>query len=74
MITETEYLKAKKIVDEYNEQQKIAFEKSRKLFQEEIEKKYLWCEKNGGHEFRSSGGKYSSATQVSCISCGKTID
>lgn len=74
MITEKEYLEAQKIVDAYKEQLRIADVMRSKLLQEEREKKYKWCEENGGHEYRSSGGKWSSATQMSCISCGKTID
>jgi len=74
MITEKEYLEAQKIVDAYKEQLRIADVMRSKLLQEEREKKYKWCKENGGHEYRSSSGKWSSVTQMTCISCGKTID
>ena len=73
MITEKEYLEAQKIVDAYKEQLRIADVMRSKLLQEEREKKYKWCAENVGHEYRSSGGKLSSSTQMSCISCGKII-
>jgi hypothetical protein len=56
--TEKEYLEAQKIVDAYKEQLRIADVMRSKLLQEEREKKYKWCEENGGHEYRSSGGKW----------------
>lgn len=74
MITENEYLEAQKIVDAYKEQLRIADVMRSKLLQEEREKKYKWCEENGGHEYREDTYKWGSTTRVSCISCGKTID
>lgn len=74
MISESEYLEAQKVVDAYEEQLREEENTKRKVFQENLEKKYKECEENGGHEYRSSGGKWSSVGQMSCIDCGKTIN
>lgn len=72
MITQKEYLEAEKVVAEYKEQLRITKINHNNQLNQEREKKYRWCEQNGGHEYRPSGGKWSSVTQISCIDCGKT--
>lgn len=74
MITEKEYLDAQKIVDEYKKQSNESNIIKQNRLQEKRKENEKWCSEHGGHEYRPSGGKWSSATQRSCMYCGKTID
>ena len=73
MVTEKQYLEAQKIVTEYNEQIRQLELNRVNLLKIKREEKEKWCEENGGHEYFSSGGKWSSTTQMSCNYCGRTI-
>lgn len=70
-ITEEEYLKAINIVKSYEEQ----LEKGRNEIKRQIEKEQLIKEKNcKEHYFISSGGKWSSQGEMTCIHCNKVIN
>lgn len=73
-ITESQYLLAKKVISKWEEQQQIKRSKENEESLRQLRKKYEECERDGGHEYRPSGGKYSSAIQQTCVHCGKTID
>ena len=68
MISEQEYLKAKKIVSEYDIQLRIALVEHNKLLKEKQLKREIDC---GDHYYRPNGKWQSGMT---CQDCGKTID
>lgn len=69
MVTEQEYLKAKKVVEDYNEQVRI----SNIAHNEKIKKEQLKREEEcGEHYYVPDKHKY--ATTSSCTFCGKTIE
>ena len=75
MITENEYLEAKKIVEAYDEQLRIANVVHSKWLKDKQLKREQECAKSKfGHEYLSSGGNWSPQGQMTCIDCGKTID
>jgi len=71
MITKEDYLKAKTVIQKYEDQ--IIKDKNSR-FQKSLEDKYKKCEETGGHEYREDTYKWGSPTRMSCIFCGKTID
>jgi len=73
MITEKQYLEAKKIVDIYNQQLEQEFIINNKQKELEQNKQEDECSKYGGHYFLESGGKWSPQGQMSCQFYGKTI-
>lgn len=75
MITEEQYKEAKKIVEGYDEQLRIAnVVRSKRLKEEQLKREEECGKSKFGHEYRSSGGKWSPQGQMTCIDCGKTID
>ena len=69
MITKEQYRKAKKIVEAYDEQLRIADVMRRKRIKEEQVEREHKC--NGDHDYISRG-KWTSG--MVCQDCGKTID
>jgi len=74
MITEEEYNKAKDVVNDYEEQLRIDDVMRREERKKAQKKREDECGKSKfGHDYRSSGGKWSSSCQQSCVDCGKTL-
>ncbi len=71
MIKKQEYLKAKKIVDAYNEQLRVIENIRIEQLKEKQFKREEECE---DHYYLPSGGKWSPIGQISCQYCGKTIE
>jgi hypothetical protein len=70
MITENEYLHAKKVTEQYEDQLKQSREMANKQRETDQRKRENEC---GEHYFIASGGKWSSQGQMTCQNCGKTI-
>lgn len=73
-ISKEEYLEAKTIVDAYNEQLRLEEKKRVDDLNEMWKKKEKWCVENGGHDYRPSGGIWSSTTERTCSFCNKKIE
>ena len=74
MITEEEYNQAKRVCDMYHEQKRKEQAERYKKMLEEFKEKEKYCEANGGHDYRPSGGRYHIVTEMTCSFCNKTIE